>query len=60
MCTRILTFTLGYVDASRYAHDYVRIALDIHIIIKHKMEIKNKQNQTKNSQRQFCIDENNR
>ena len=50
-----MTFTLGYVDASRHAHDYVRTALDIHIMIKHKMEIKNK---TKNTQRQFCVDEN--
>ena len=59
MCTRLLTLTLGYVDASRHAHEYVRIALDIHIMIMHKMEIKKKQNKTKNSQRQFCIDVNN-
>ena len=60
MCTRLLAFTLGYVDASRHSHDYVRTAPDIHIMIKHKMEIKYKQNKTKNTQRQFCIDENNR
>ena len=39
MCTCLMTFTLGYVDASRHAHDYVRTVLDIHIMIKHKMKI---------------------